>query len=29
MRDALPIILFFVGMYDLQRFILPRFGIQT
>jgi len=29
MRDALPIILFFVGMYVLQRFILPRFGIQT
>ena len=29
MRDALPVILFFAGMYVLQRFILPRFGIQT
>jgi hypothetical protein len=29
MRDALPVLLFFVGMYVLQRWILPRFGVPT
>lgn len=29
MRDVLPVILFFVGMFVLQRFILPRLGVGT
>jgi hypothetical protein len=29
MRDAWPVFLFFGVMYVLQRWVLPRLGVQT